>query len=141
VEDTTGLVYLGARWYSPEIGRFYGVDPVHFREAEAKSVNRYAYANNNPYRYVDPDGQTPVDIVFLAADLWSFGKALYTGQGVGSAAVDVAISIAGVVAPVPGTGLAMKSSRVASLAKKGPEHAPIVVGENMSRVQDYARRV
>jgi RHS repeat-associated protein len=82
---TTGLVYLGARWYSPEIGRFYGVDPVHFREAEAKSVNRYAYANNNPYRYVDPDGQIAIPIfigaAFFLADLLAPMPAVAPGSG------------------------------------------------------------
>ena len=30
-------------------------DPIGFRDIH--SFNRYAYANNNPYRYVDPDGR------------------------------------------------------------------------------------
>jgi hypothetical protein len=34
-----------------------GVDPVGFQEDNLHSFNRYAYANNNPYRYVDPDGR------------------------------------------------------------------------------------
>ncbi len=56
-EDVTGLAYYGGRWYSPSIGRFYGVDPQRFNENKSVSFNRYAYANNNPYRYFDPDGR------------------------------------------------------------------------------------
>lgn len=36
-------------------GRFYSNDPVGFRDVH--SFNRYAYANNNPYKYTVPDGQ------------------------------------------------------------------------------------
>ena len=56
VEDASGLSYYGARWYNPAIGRFYSVDPQRFREENPISLNRYAYGNNNPYKFVDPDG-------------------------------------------------------------------------------------
>ena len=48
-------MYMQARYYDPVIGRFYSNDPVGFRDVH--SFNRYAYANNNPYKYVDPDGK------------------------------------------------------------------------------------
>jgi RHS repeat-associated protein len=53
----SGLVYMGARHYDPVAGRFVSVDPVGFDEGNIHSFNRYAYANNNPYRYKDPDGR------------------------------------------------------------------------------------
>ena len=56
-DAATGLTYMGARYYDPMLGRFMGVDPVDFRQENIHSFNRYAYANNNPYRYVDPDGR------------------------------------------------------------------------------------
>lgn len=56
-DDGTGLSYMGARYYDPVLGRFTGIDPVDFQEASLHSFNRYTYANNNPYRYVDPDGR------------------------------------------------------------------------------------
>jgi hypothetical protein len=37
-----------------------GVDPVGFQENNLHSFNRYVYANNNPYKYVDPDGKNGV---------------------------------------------------------------------------------
>ena len=55
VGDSTGLVYMQARYYDPVIGWFYSNDPVGFKGVH--SFNRYAYANNNPYKYVDPDGR------------------------------------------------------------------------------------
>jgi RHS repeat-associated protein len=57
VEDANGLVYAGARYYDPALGRFLSTDPVGFSESNLMSFNRYAYANNNPYKYVDPDGR------------------------------------------------------------------------------------
>jgi uncharacterized protein RhaS with RHS repeats len=46
---------MQARYYDPVIGRFYSNDPVGF--SNVHNFNRYAYANNNPYKYVDPDGR------------------------------------------------------------------------------------
>jgi len=50
-----GLSYMQARYYDPVIGRFYSNDPVGFKGVH--SFNRYTYANNNPYKYIDPDGR------------------------------------------------------------------------------------
>ena len=47
---------MQARYYDPVIGRFYSNDPIGYRDVH--SFNRYAYANNNPYRYTDPTGMT-----------------------------------------------------------------------------------
>ncbi|WP_434702528.1 RHS repeat-associated core domain-containing protein [Pseudomonas sp. Z1-12] len=56
-DDATGLSYMGARYYDPVLGRFMGIDPVDFQTDNLHSFNRYAYTNNNPYKYVDPDGR------------------------------------------------------------------------------------
>jgi RHS repeat-associated protein len=51
------------RYYDLVIGRFYSNDPVESTEhmsrgnSAAHGFNRYAYANNNPYKFTDPDGQ------------------------------------------------------------------------------------
>ncbi len=50
----TGLSYMQQRYYDPIAGRFLSVDPV---AASPESFNRYWYANNNPYRFTDPDGR------------------------------------------------------------------------------------
>ena len=56
---------MQARYYDPVIGRFYSNDPQGFRDVF--SFNRYAYANNNPYKYTDPDGEDPVGNMFAQA--------------------------------------------------------------------------
>lgn len=61
------LVYMQQRYYDPSIGRFLSVDPVAADPNNTKTMNRYAYANNNPYRYTDPDGQLPIAVLGVAA--------------------------------------------------------------------------
>lgn len=72
-EEEMGLSYFGARWYDPAIGRFMAIDPVGVDEANIHSFNRYAYANNNPYKFVDPDGRNPVAALFF------LGKVAFEG--------------------------------------------------------------
>jgi RHS repeat-associated protein len=57
LEGGVKLQYFGARYYDPSIGRFMGVDPLGFDEKNVHSFNRFAFANNNPYKYHDPTGK------------------------------------------------------------------------------------
>ncbi len=112
-DGNTGLSYMGARYYDPILGRFMGVDPKGVTPEQLHSFNRYSYGNNNPYKYVDPDGHSPIDVAFLIYDLGKLGVAIYTGTGVGAAAADVALSVVGVASPVPFAGQAAKAARAA----------------------------
>jgi RHS repeat-associated protein len=73
-----GLSYMQARYYDPVIGRFYSNDPIGFRDVH--SFNRYAYANNNPYKYTDPDGKSPC--LGICTAIVVAAKALHTGYKV-----------------------------------------------------------
>lgn len=85
-DEESGLAYFGARYYDPTLGRFMGVDPVAPNPEQAHSINRYAYANNNPYKFVDPDGRIPVDTVWDAGniiyDVGKIGVGYFTGNQV-----------------------------------------------------------
>ncbi|UBB24917.1 hypothetical protein LAG73_16525 [Pseudoxanthomonas japonensis] len=64
VQDAaTGLTYMQQRYYDPVIGRFLSVDPVTAYSSPGANFNRYRYANNNPYKFIDPDGRKakPID--------------------------------------------------------------------------------
>jgi uncharacterized protein RhaS with RHS repeats len=65
-------MYMQARYYDPVIGRFYSNDPVGFRDIH--SFNRYAYANNNPYKYIDPDGRSSINARGLSQNISDFNK-------------------------------------------------------------------
>jgi RHS repeat-associated protein len=67
LDTETGLQYAGARYYDPVLGRFMGVDPAFFTEKNPHSFNRYNYGNNNPYKYIDPDGRRVVISGHIAA--------------------------------------------------------------------------
>jgi RHS repeat-associated protein len=54
LDNLTRVTYAQARYYDQLMGRFMSVDPV---APDAGSFNRYWYANNNPYKYFDPDGR------------------------------------------------------------------------------------
>jgi RHS repeat-associated protein len=57
----TGLTYMQQRYYDPVAARFLSEDPVLTDANTGESFNRYAYAENNPYKYIDPDGRGAVD--------------------------------------------------------------------------------
>ncbi len=64
-----GNIYMGARYLDPKYSRWLSTDPAlgDFVSSDYKgtsggiynsvNLNLYHYANNNPIRYVDPDGQ------------------------------------------------------------------------------------
>ncbi|GII84926.1 hypothetical protein Ssi03_29160 [Sphaerisporangium siamense] len=59
-DDTTGLVELGERYYSPAIGKFISTDPRPVDDgAEPALLNPYSYAANDPLRLSDPTGLFP----------------------------------------------------------------------------------
>ena len=56
VTDSNGLVYMRARYYSPDMHRFINADIISGEISNAITLNRYAYANGNPVSNTDPFG-------------------------------------------------------------------------------------
>ena len=56
-QDETGLIYLRARYYNPVIGQFIQLDENRGNAGNIESQNRYAYALNNPNKYIDKNGR------------------------------------------------------------------------------------
>lgn len=74
----TGLVYMQQRYYDPDVGGFISPDPIRPTPGNIYSFNRYAYANNNPIRYTDPDGRNATAFIGgLFVESWHG----ITGQG------------------------------------------------------------
>ena len=137
-EPDLGIQNFGARWYDPRIGRFLAIDPAGFDPQNPQSFNRYAYANSNPYRFVDPNGESPVDVGFFIVDTVSFGLAVGSGNpaAIQSAGFDFAASAVGLASPIPGTGLAIKAARAAD--KVGDAARVGTGGQTFDRVVSHA---
>lgn len=52
----SGNDYFGARYFGSSMGRFLSPDPLGGSLVNPQSLNRYAYAFNNPLRFTDPTG-------------------------------------------------------------------------------------
>jgi RHS repeat-associated protein len=59
-------LYMQQRYYDPIAGRFLSVDPVTTDVTTGELFNRYNYANNNPYKYTDPDGSCSASRIDVA---------------------------------------------------------------------------
>lgn len=74
-EGATPLVEMGARVYSPLLGRFLQVDPV-----RGGSANDYDYANADPINNVDRTGNVPLAIAEgNGRDAWGIVHAAHYG--------------------------------------------------------------
>lgn len=85
LDDETGLHYYGARYYDSEIGRFVSVDPWEGRTYDPQSLNKYAYVQNNPVKYVDPSGAKLEDFWFNSptnGSSYSYGEEFGVYKGV-----------------------------------------------------------
>ena len=54
--QNVGLIYMNARYYLPEVGRFVSADTIVPEPGNPQSYNRYSYGFNNPVKYIDPSG-------------------------------------------------------------------------------------
>ncbi len=55
-DSESGMYYLRARYYDPEIGRFVSEDTYAGNASDSLSLNRYTYCANNPIMFEDPSG-------------------------------------------------------------------------------------
>ncbi len=118
-QEEMGLNYFQARWYDPKLGRFLSPDPVEFNAANLQSFNRYAYANNNPYMYIDPDGNVAIKLITLGLDFVDFSAAMVAGNY-----ADAGLTLLTMADP---TGLGTLARRAAK-AKKIADKASVTKG-------------
>lgn len=63
-----GLLYYGARFYVPGVGRFLSADTIVPNAASPQSFNRYSYVRNSPLNRIDPTGHVDCGLLGDAAD-------------------------------------------------------------------------
>lgn len=104
----------------PQIGSFLSVDPVTADSVTGSNFNRYWYANNNPYKFTDPDGRfiqalwgAPVGaVVDIAAQ-----KIANPGKPINWKSVGVSVAVGAV------------SGGVASVARVAAIRGTVTVGQ------------
>ena len=107
------------RYYDPVAGRFLSVDPVTTNAKDGSFFNRYVYANNNPFKFKDPDGrafETAWDIASLVLSVNEFRNNPSIGNAIG-VAVDAA------AAAIPGIPGGVGAVRAATNAAEGAGRA------------------
>jgi RHS repeat-associated protein len=93
VTDESGLMYLHARFYDPQLGRFLSPDPT-VPTLHSVGRNRYAYAQNDPANRTDINGM---------GDAEDFFSAVNHGAGEWAKAVRQVPMIGGTLALLPTT--------------------------------------
>lgn len=56
LDKDTGLIYLRARWYNPDLGRFMEMDTDEGNQEDPRSLNKYAAFDDNGVDNSDPSG-------------------------------------------------------------------------------------
>jgi RHS repeat-associated protein len=59
IDLATGFTDFGARLYSAAEGRFFSIDPL---TELSRRFSPFIYGNNNPLRYIDPDGMMASEV-------------------------------------------------------------------------------
>jgi RHS repeat-associated protein len=73
--DSAGLIYMGARFFDPELGQFLSHDP------QREFYSPYSYTNSNPLNHTDPNGACDIIcIIFIVLIVLS---AVYAGVTAG----------------------------------------------------------
>ena len=62
-----GMYYLRARYYHPDIGRFWTMDSYEGSQSDPLSLHKYLYAHNNPINGIDPSGHDLVEQIAVMA--------------------------------------------------------------------------
>ncbi len=121
-DDETRLDYMLARGYSPVMGRFLSRDPGADTDLDdPQSWNKFAYARNNPIKFVDPQGEaveTAWDLFNVGMGVLSLGYNLSQGNWWDAAFDAGGILVDGGASLIPGlpggVASALRARRLAS---------------------------
>ena len=122
MDDETGLIYLRARYYDPNVGRFISKDPFTGFVSDTQSLNRYSYVRNNPVRFVDPWG-----LLYLDISVGAGSPVYYVGGSYTISIGERGIYFYG--SPAGGLSTPITSTIGASISK--PQKSPTSFGENL----------
>ena len=99
---STGYTDFGARQYSPTLRRWMTPDPL---SEKYYGVSPYAFCNNNPVNFVDPDGEAIdliVDVISIGCGIYNLTKNIIAGNASEAWSDAAGIGVDLVCAIVPG---------------------------------------
>jgi RHS repeat-associated protein len=120
-----GLMYYGARFYDPSLGRFISPDTLIPEQTQGvQAWDRYAYANNNPVKYTDPSGHclilcTAIIGAGIGAIVGAVGYTAYTlatGREFNTTTMLLAAGGGAVAGALIGTGVGIAAGMSAAAA-------------------------
>ena len=119
-DETTGLYYLNARYYSPENAAFLTQDTYRGDRSRTATLNYYSYCAGNPVNYTDPSGHAFWGV--LGAAMGAYDGYKYAKKkklkGWKKAAAIVGGAALGAVNPFKVVKAAKKVYKAAKYAKK-----------------------
>ncbi|MFZ0929598.1 MAG: toxin TcdB middle/N-terminal domain-containing protein [Syntrophobacteraceae bacterium] len=141
LDPETGLYYCGARYYDASQGRFLTPDTIVQSPGDPQTLNRYAYARNNPLAFIDPSGHGFFSFLedFFAALFGAAITVLTMGAGIPVAcacmlggivagATDAAMHGGSLLAVVQGAFMGALGGLVAGAAFVGGVPWPVMAG-------------
>jgi len=73
--DESGLYYMRARFYSPEIKRFVNQDILLGNVTQGQTLNRFAFVTGSPIGYVDPEGELGILAgALIGISIWAISE-------------------------------------------------------------------
>lgn len=131
------LYFIKARFYDPQTGRFISEDPRGLRLGQP---NLYAYADNNPVCFVDPDGEALVGALIGAAVGGVSGY--FSGTLDNKSGVELTLSIfagalegafIGAIDPTGGVGTTLKAVKTINTMRTLVTYGTIGVGVGITQ--------
>ena len=127
-DPSTGLYFYNARYYDPALGRFISPDTLVESPLHPQTLNRYAYAGNNPVLYNDPTGHCFLVCIIIGAIVgavsagiasdWDLGTTLL-GGAIGAFSGGMGAKVGGFVSTTVGSQYGTLAGTTAGLAAGG----------------------
>ncbi|WP_459202447.1 RHS repeat-associated core domain-containing protein [Methanococcus sp. CF] len=134
-DANTGLMYYGARYYSPEYRIFIQPDTMLPDPYNPQALNRYAYTLNNPVKYTDPSGHVAQIVIpalvagAAAAIISTYVQYTETGQ----VSITEAFAVGAVTSVSVAVGCMVAGAAVGAFAVEGTLEA-LAISEGVGAV-------